>query len=267
MFLVLSIASLGLVAAPSSAAVITETFDGTIAAGNPVIAGSPLMENIDYLGLFGPAGANLSGTPFTATYVADESTPGASAIFDVTSRFQLSELVGATLATVQIGSGSVSTTDPSQSSIFREIDPLDVGWVVDGGVKAPADFVGGVPRQFYTVINQLQSPTDAPPVPSYLYYEPFSHVTQPGDWHGGDTPGIDYFLVTGRSDNPLEWLSLSVSSVDVTVTGVVSPPPPPPPPPTVPEPDAWALMLAGFFGLGTVMRRRLRPASPPTAPG
>lgn len=29
-----------------------------------------------------------------------------------------------------------------------------------------------------------------------------------------------------------------------------------PPPPGVPEPAAWAMMLIGFGGLGTVLRRR-----------
>lgn len=48
-------------------------------------------------------------------------------------------------------------------------------------------------------------------------------------------------------------------TADVTLTGVefdVPPPPPPPPPgPGVPEPDSWAMLIAGFGLLGWARRR------------
>lgn len=39
-------------------------------------------------------------------------------------------------------------------------------------------------------------------------------------------------------------------------------PPPPPPPPGVPEPATWAMMLIGFFGMGSAIRSRRFGAAP-----
>ena len=40
------------------------------------------------------------------------------------------------------------------------------------------------------------------------------------------------------------------------------PPPPPPPPSAVPEPSTWALMLLGFWGIGSSLRRRPKTLIP-----
>jgi hypothetical protein len=47
-----------------------------------------------------------------------------------------------------------------------------------------------------------------------------------------------------------------LSNARLYSTGTYHEPPPPPPPPGVPEPASWAMMLAGFFGLGGMLRSR-----------
>lgn len=234
-------------AGSSSAGVITSTYTGFIANGQP-IGGFYGQVGVDYFGIFSNAGTNLIGVPFSVTYTTDESTPGANPFFALTD---YSGISSATTAILNINGNSFALNAAGSFRISFADSPEYGGW-------GNADMAtAGDSNNQYGVRSGLMSGTD-PFVPSYLYNVPFSHVAQPDDSNSNSS-----FWVYGNKDGHyLEYLPLSITALAVTVQGtVIQPPPPPPPPPAVPEPSTWAMMLLGFIGLVVVGYRARKSAA------
>jgi hypothetical protein len=144
-----------------------------------------------------------------------------------------------------------------------------IGGGVDGGVAS--NTIGGLtPGQTYFV-SFLTSGDNVPGEAWVLNFLAdgaqiltVTGVDQPSGTNSGQTDTVTF--VAASTSETLTFSQASVTGASpiidnfvVTDDGVV---PPPPPPPggggggVVPEPASWAVMLAGFAGVGWALRRR-----------
>jgi hypothetical protein len=243
---------MGLLAgADARAAIITTTFTGQVSDTSQLLPGrggaAGFLTNVDYFGFFGAPGASLQGATFTAVFTTDESTPGATAFyFNSTPSGPGSVIEGATKGVLNLGSGAFA---------------LSGG---DGGLTASTNVFLAEARNPYfcnfyqcpgisqTLFLDVQGDGSDPflPPPNY-YYTEFSHETGPGDYVQAGS-----FFAQNTTGTMFERIDLNVLRIDNRVTGTVSPPypPPPPPPGSIPEPSIWAMMLLGFFAVGSTLR-------------
>lgn len=210
------------VAGQAAAAVVVTTYSGTVAHGT------------DVTGVFGTAGADLSGLPFVAVFETDATAPGAVTAFGATSS--------------SIGGGAPT--------------PPVTGRIVINGIAQVFDGDFG-----------LQTQTDDGVFEAFTHFA--SNHASDDDYGtlmaGGSGSGLDFlpdsdWRTFGASD--LDLVASLFGSVDIfeydaeagvlvrrafatlDVTGV-----------SVPEPQAWALMILGFAGMGALLRyRRHTPA-------
>lgn len=201
-------------AAGAAQAAVTVTFTGTVQSG------------VDGAGLFGAAGANLTGLAFTSIYVVDETQ-----IYDLSNGYYQAE-----------GGGAYGTPLPIISASLT----------INGLTYTPtATYYGGFSEQnaqgFYT----------------HLYYQNLSATYF--DWLPGENlhnSCVDYYDATPKpqtckSTNQGYFAFSNGATVGVLFnTGVSSSDPLPLGVSYVPEPITWALMIAGFGMVGASLRRR-----------
>ncbi|HEY1559684.1 MAG TPA: PEPxxWA-CTERM sorting domain-containing protein [Caulobacteraceae bacterium] len=185
-----------------------------------------IYDSYDYTGVFGPADSSLDGDAFVATYtfntaVGDRTTiPGVSDHLDNGGPFGFP---GGETATLTINGVTVS---------FGGTYSWSTDAMVDRRINGVADTRTLTPLTDQLIFNIVLPPSAPPLFGTY----PLTSVSS-GDGHFGDytAPGgvlIDDFA-TGYFDN------MTYEVVEV------------------PEPATWALVLAGFAGLGAVLRSRL----------
>jgi hypothetical protein len=190
----------------------------------------------DNLGLFGTPGASLANDPYTAVYTINDAY-GTS----VTNGSTVSFIVG--------------TGEPSPTTEVLTIDgrSFDVAPGPSGGDQIERAFdapgpVFGLAGPIYGLSAIISGPgelqsangifSDNPFTASYDYHQPVSYVTQSTDVSRGG------FQDCSGSGITCDGLVLYSATVQVTDP--------------VPEPAAWALMLAGFGAVGAALRTRAR---------
>lgn len=116
-------------------------------------------------------------------------------------------------------------------------------------VWTPLPFTPGLPSPRIDTLTPVSPPvTGQPPAPQPPTEQPPTEQPPP------DQPPPDTPPVVGPPPGP--------PPIDLPPTESpppVGPPPVGPPPPAVPEPGAWLLLLVGFGGLGSALRRRRKP--------
>lgn len=215
-------------AAPASATVITVTYSGTIVSGT------------DQAGLFGTAGADLSGQKYSARYVfntklgTQESSAALNRLFGGNAFGTTSPAVYTTLT---IGGHSIDLNDFSNGELNYRRDGgrtiIDASDTVIGNSLSSAVIT-------YQISNVVQI------YAGYFlpgFADQFKYDTGPDDTTSG-TVSISSYDPTAQTSS----VDTTVSTVLDTVTVTTA----------VPEPSTWALMVAGFFGLSALHRRRER---------
>ena len=210
--------------APASAAIIDATFTGTIKDGT------------DGLGLFGTAGADLTGLPFTLTIEYTTSLPGT--YFPSPTRNTLE------------GGSSLGLPDPIISSVLR------VNGVPSPNVRGSFDTFNEGANGNPCCVNQIAfSVADSSNHYSIGFSNSLSSLT-------GDIPAtldVPLSFTPGPDDAGFGSFGFSSTTGDFgpgTLTYSI-------PTTGVPEPSTWAMILIGVAGLGYAGYRRVR--APPAA--
>jgi hypothetical protein len=228
-------ALLAAVAAPASAKVMTATYTGVV---GPMTDGGDFGSWGDYA---------WTGTSFTAVYTYDTSQgsrytdPYIDILFDpvsITSATLSLGLMKYEFATAAPLPGKVGTAEidrtgiPYEAFSFSHTTPTPT-YQIDLNLKG---FSGGLPYD-------LETPWSGP-------------VTTPDAYTEEDAFHLIY---SSPTVNHYSWGALvpqwlTIAEVDTTGGGGGGGEPAP----GVPEPSSWILLLAGFGGLGAVLRRRFR---------
>lgn len=218
-----TLASFGLVA-PASAALIQETVTGTVSAGR------------DNTGEFGVANTNLTGASFTAIYSFDTS---------------LGHYVHDSLGSVVSGgpiNGSTSPLLSASMTINGHTLLIPGGWSSGmigetSTVNLFADDLTATGRMYADVFTIfISSSTNLFTAGNIL--SPISYVVQSGDVFYGE------FLYggTGAGRGLLDYnVALLLAPTSLTTRVAAS---------AVPEPETYAMLLAGLGWLGFTVRRR-----------
>lgn len=210
------VASLGLMASAAQAAVVTITYSGTVKSGT------------DGAGLFGAAGADLSGLAFSSVFVFDDST-------EIIQRNDLHYNYGGTYVGSPSPLISVGLTIDGASYV-----PVMIGDVSQGYLAQRA--LGILTNNYYQLLQTTSGSYDGDHVSFSCYDKPKTSLgalacdlRDDGLFLLGDnraTNGV--FAITSATMSP---------PVDVGVS-------------YVPEPGTWALMISGFGMVGGALRRR-----------
>ena len=212
--------------APASATLIDVVYKGAIKDG------------IDVIGLFGPAGADLTGDAFVATFNMDTSK--GIPLFTATENYIHGGVVYGTespmiKATLEIN-GKSATVDGSYNGSVQAF--LGESGVANQQSHYVADAVGNTLLLYVT--NANFAPVGNIPftidVPLDFVFSSSETGGIFGTFHSGD-------LATALDFSPTE-LIYQYPSTDGGGGGAV------------PEPSTWAMLLLGFVGLGAFGYRR-----------
>jgi hypothetical protein len=237
---------------PAAAVIMQASLSGTVTSGT------------DLTGVFGSAGADLSGMTYSATYVFD-TTRGA---------------LFAEPGFEQVYGGSVYglATPIVASSITINGTTFDVGGGWQAHIKANT-FNGRKFLNYYSgdledtpatsrlaIITQDWSTAATRLYPPESITTPFSYTMSAIRDNTGGSFYYAVYDIASEAYLAKTDLQLKPFAIVVGPAGVLPPPPPPPPPrpppppppppgPGVPEPSNWAMLIAGFGMIGGVARR------------
>ena len=224
-----------LAAAPAEAAQYVITYTGTV------------YSSYDQTGEFGAANSSLDGLAFKAVYTLTAPLPGAYTSDDGTT----AQIFGGT------GSGSPSPVSGSitinGNSVNFEGDYYGVAYQSNGNVgsggsdtieHSAEDYISDGERyRFHYVYNYITSGVNDI-VATQDYTQPLNYTIQAGDYSSSNFYFYDYSYVTNTYDHYV-YGNFTTDHVTIALAGAA-----------VPEPAAWALLIAGFGLTGGAMRRR-----------
>jgi hypothetical protein len=204
----------------AAAAIMDVTYTGTVSSGT------------DYLGVFGTAGANLTGSSWVATYTYDTS------LGYLSSSSSLYQLYG----------GSAYYYAPTSPVLSSMVTINGVGKAVDASYSGQVygSNNGSVSQQFHTAENSSSGQFEKLNNGIYNYNgslpasitTPFTHTVNSSD---------AYHLGYYNSKNGTVYDYISANLETLTVSEHVA---------AVPEPSTWAMMLLGFAGVSFAAYRK-----------
>lgn len=251
-----ALAAVALIASPASATTYVITYTGTVATSTA-----------DTGGFFGNVNASLTGLNFVATFMADDTTPGA--LFATNAEF--TSLYG--------GPGFPDPGPPPPIFPGTSKSPVSATLTINGITQRLADinrYIGTVQKRDNSVFpgqDSLSTQIDERVLGAnnvntrYLQVGVFSSVNNLFTTSGfGES--IDRTLLAGDQFNSFFSLSnvaqggslgsvsgtFNVARVKFLTLNAVA----------VPEPASWAFMIVGFGMVGGMVRHRRRNPQPAT---
>jgi PEP-CTERM motif len=209
---------------------------------------------LDVTGVFGPAGASLTGKQVTAVYTLTDPTPGAF----VSNNGIIGETYGGTLygrpipvvSSVTInGVTRTVAVDTQAVGIVRQINDTGYDQVYHHTEdrRLATTTVPGV----LNVLEAWVNSTVHNIVNSSNYTDPLDYTVQPGDGVSG------YFSIytVNYQDVILEnaYGNFSPERVTIQLAAVAA----------VPEPASWMMLIVGFGVVGATLRRRHQSVAGP----
>jgi hypothetical protein len=229
---------------PAAATEVQETFIGTIIGGDGATDGNPAP---DRLGLFGTAGASVTGDAYTATYVFNTSlgTLTSSACLPASASCSSgTNTLSGPPGTIPIVSETL-TINGKSFSFGGTTFPINSAELVgiNNGSSFPSNVFAEVEANsdLNSLRNDLAINDGA--LPSSLI-TPFTYTVQSGDG-ANSTDSFFQADTTGGLDR-FEFGITSVTLADVSAT---------------PLPASWTMMLLGLAALGFAARRRMKKSS------
>jgi hypothetical protein len=216
------------VSQPAAAAVVTYTYNGIVDFG------------VDDVGLFGDAGASLTGANFTAVFYRDDALALPENIFqgEINSSVSGEGAFAPVSAKLTIGGVTLDI-----GGVFGEQTQFDDGVSEGFGHSAASlggsiDFTGNTLGTFAPTSGNVLAGPD---------YHTLTSITLAG-LTGFDMYGTFNFVAPDAKGLR--------SFANFNPTSLVVSPIPGGGPAPAPEPSAWALMILGFGGVGATLRRR-----------
>lgn len=218
------------IGAPAAATIYTATFTGTFGGA------------ADLAGLFGPAGTDLRGQAFTATYRVDTGVPG---VVDFTSgntrlfysgEYYYGGLPTAMSATLSANGHSVALTGNYKGSIVQEND------------LTPVSRAGNGDDVFYEVdetdhANRYFSLSFTVAATGFNDIFPTENFAAPGHYSFTGGAVMDNRFSFAADGSNLAYGSLYATDLVIAADS------------SIPEPAAWTLLIAGFALTGAALRR------------
>jgi hypothetical protein len=199
----------------TDASIIHVTHTGTVSSG------------VDYDGLFGTAGTDITGEDYIVVYSVDTSLSTRHSV-DVPGAYSVDQYCcDWASAAITIGGQTFSFT--ASGGIARALNDPGYSW-------ARAITQDTVWNSNYYLYHQVASPDNF--IGSADVTQPFFHTLTQADFDTGETTG--YFFTT--ADN------LYLRDETISSDG------------GVPEPASWAMMVGGFGLVGGALRGRGKPA-------
>ena len=211
-------------AAEARAAVVTGAFSGLIDHGT------------DFAGVFGPANAALDGLEYVQTFT-----------YDTSKGFRTPHPVTA---------DQVSAFFPQEPVLTYS---LTINGITDTLTLVSNSFAAVTPGQDFRLGGEVNNRTGLIQVGSIAYGSAFANLDHPVSFlntNPASKPfnGFAQKYLGFFHDDFQYFMIFDTKRVDFTVDGMASP---------APEPTSWALMLAGVFAAGVVMRRRIGRSAKP----
>jgi hypothetical protein len=233
-----AVAALAFAAAqPAAAAIITVTATGTLSSG------------FDQSGLFGSPNTDLTGAVFSTVYTYDtangvyEAYPNSEAVSGGIHQNNTIPSPGSAVITVNgvtaTNSGNVGSLLVAGSGNQYWAEVIQRSWSDHVTVEDSIDLQGHRPAGtgLFDSWHSDCSPDDM--CRGSFYFTNYYYNTNPG------SPAYYLFVDTGQ---------FNVDSIDVVVSGYGGPG-------AVPEPETWALMIAGFGMAGASLRHRRKASA------
>jgi hypothetical protein len=226
---------------PVRADIIQVTYSGTITSGT------------DVTGVFGAPNTDLAGLHYTSTFVFDTSL---GELIQLGGLSDTEDLRGGTLyapfatplvsSTFQIGATIVSVRSNDVGELYAHLDGD-----VDGFGNIHSDSFANTAWSFADA-NVFENEINGSEIQNLTGALPGGFVS-PFTYHAvaGDTLLGHFFYEHYNFHTQAEQTVTAELAPDTIVFGAVAGPPPT----GAPEPATWAILLAGFAGLGAQLRR------------
>jgi len=221
----------GAIIQPASAATYLITYTGTVSSG------------VDSTGVFGTKWTNLAGNSFTVVYTLTSPQPGSETYSSGPTAYarggSSSGTISPVSATITI-KGITQTIDGSsfgQAYQFNDASDDSVSHVAQQYSLNETSYVNNT---ISSSVNNIVNSTD--------YTAALNYLGQADDYRSGSFQ-IERYYVAGNGDYVFTGLAYgNLISNSVTIAAVDA----------APEPATWAMMIAGFGGVGGSLPRRSR---------